>query len=468
MSDIEVFQAPGVSLAFRYTPDELAIAMQQLLEMRRAVLIEGTDYGLIPGTGSKPALLKSGAEKLVMVAGFMVHDDSLPPDPGRDGVTIRYTLLRAGNGPWVCGLCGEHYPGYPIAQAKGYAGYDEDRFYKSPAMQAAGAERVERKYAAKDNREVNPRRWEGPFDEYRAPWNSVLKMAAKRAFVAATLNAVAGSGLFTQDIDDQADPVAPATAAQGAAETYDPMAHLSPWLEKLTTESRDELRIWREREGFPAPRLMTQEHVERVLVFIGILMAGQPAPGTPATAPAQAETASTPAPPAEQAETSVEVPETQQAPDLLGALEASLAAAGLTGSEEDPERPFDDGNATSGSETSESIPPTSEMSWGERNFEEQTDPSRARARAAEAAPEQDLQARARAVHLHRIAGVAGMKKADQEAVIAVASEGRTSHAGELTEGEMEFAELLVNQVKDGTQKIQTILEAAAEMGIASR
>ena len=41
--------------------------------------------------------------------------------------------------------------------------------------------------------------------EYRAPWNTLIKMAQKRALVGAALNAVAGSGLFVSAADDADD-----------------------------------------------------------------------------------------------------------------------------------------------------------------------------------------------------------------------------------------------------------------------
>ena len=44
---------------------ELALQRRQMLvEFTRKIMVEKQDYGVIPGTGSKPALLKAGAEKL--------------------------------------------------------------------------------------------------------------------------------------------------------------------------------------------------------------------------------------------------------------------------------------------------------------------------------------------------------------------------------------------------------------------
>ena len=39
--------------------------------------------------------------------------------------------------------------------------------------------------------------------EYKAPFNTLVKMAQKRALVGAALAAVAGSGLFVADPDEQ-------------------------------------------------------------------------------------------------------------------------------------------------------------------------------------------------------------------------------------------------------------------------
>jgi hypothetical protein len=162
------------------TPVEVRARAAWIREVTKAALREGVDYGVIPGT-DRPALLKPGAEMLLLAAGLGFTITRLDDDDyvAHAGVTYRCSVRR---GDIV------------IAECDGYAGYDESRYYRS----AEDSEKAERAFAKKDRRP--PR--EDKFVEYRAPWNTILKMAQKRALVGAALNAVAGSGLFIGDGDD--------------------------------------------------------------------------------------------------------------------------------------------------------------------------------------------------------------------------------------------------------------------------
>jgi hypothetical protein len=215
--DITAIHAPGTDLA-RYAPqppeeyrarfvmsaDQAKENDRQLRDMMRAVLTEGTDYGTIPGMGDKPSLFKPGAEKLNQWFGFGFSNDrgetDRNPDGTRLGVTYRCTITKD--------LADGHT--FRVATCEGYAGYDEERFYIS----AEAAERKERANAVRYRRNPNPSK----FTEYRAPWNTILKMAQKRAFVGAVLDATAAGGLFTQDLEDMQPPsdASPAETAHPA------------------------------------------------------------------------------------------------------------------------------------------------------------------------------------------------------------------------------------------------------------
>ena len=93
----------------------------------------------------------------------------------------------------------------PIATCDGYAGYDEDKFYQPAEVAQAKAEAKERHWAEKDHRVASPAKWRH-ITEYRAPWNTVIKMAQKRAIVGAVINATAAGGLFTSDDDSDTAP----------------------------------------------------------------------------------------------------------------------------------------------------------------------------------------------------------------------------------------------------------------------
>lgn len=262
-------------LSFAHSPEQTRKWMQSLQEYRRAILVNGPDFAVIPGT-EKPSLLKPGAEKLLLAAGLGFTILKIDDDDSRthQGVTYRCTVRR---GALI------------VAECDGYAGYDESRFYTSQA----DAEAKERYNAEKWKRSVNVSK----FVEYRAPWNSVIKMAQKRAMVGGVLNALAASGLFTQDLEDVADEATPA---------FDPAALLKPHLTGMTGEQTSALKAWRQANNLPAPSQMSPAEAARALVEIGRICAisdgqglgvGIPPP-TPAVDGPEVASPATSAPPA--------------------------------------------------------------------------------------------------------------------------------------------------------------------------
>lgn len=159
-----------------------------LRDVTRAALVEHVDFGIFPGT-DRMSLLKPGAERLLLAAGLGFTITKIDDDDSRAhrGVTYRCRVHRGD-------------PSSPVAECDGYAGYDESRYYKSAEVQ----ELVERDKAKRERRPPNVEK----MLEYRAPWNTLVKMAQKRALVGAVLNAVAGSGLFAPDDDPTDEPPA--------------------------------------------------------------------------------------------------------------------------------------------------------------------------------------------------------------------------------------------------------------------
>lgn len=155
MTDLVVVES-GEILNSRLSPDGAAEWGRWVRDVMRAALTEGVDYGTIPGCGPKPAMFKSGGEMLLKAAGLGFSMERIDDDESRDhqGITYRCTVLR-----------GET----PVAVCDGYCGRDE-----------AG--------------------------RLKANWNTIVKIAQKRALVGAALNATASSGLFVADIDDDEPP----------------------------------------------------------------------------------------------------------------------------------------------------------------------------------------------------------------------------------------------------------------------
>jgi len=188
--------------------------IQRLLE---SVLIKDSHYGVIPGCGNKPALLKAGAEKIAMVF-------RLAPF-----FTIQKTDFSGGHREYeiVCELKNIQN-GMSMGQGLGSASTMESkhRYRKGetltadPVTKAYWDAKNKNDYgkmkelsAGRTPKKTTEGLWvwaipgdkvenEDPADQY----NTVLKMAKKRALVDAVLTVTAASDIFTQDIDETIDP----------------------------------------------------------------------------------------------------------------------------------------------------------------------------------------------------------------------------------------------------------------------
>lgn len=170
-------------------------------------------YGVIPGTGTKPTLLKAGAEKLCLTFRLDpqyeitekqdgVHRDILSKctlyhipsgqrfGSGMGSCSTRESKYAYRNASKKCPACGaeaiikgkdEYGGGWVCFKKKGGCG----------AKFGDGDKGIESQATGRVANEDLP-------DQY----NTVLKMANKRSLVAAVLNATAASDIFTQDIED--------------------------------------------------------------------------------------------------------------------------------------------------------------------------------------------------------------------------------------------------------------------------
>lgn len=124
-------------------------------------LKEGHDYGVVPGTGSKPTLFKPGAEKILMLLSlsseYELIEKVLDYEKGFFAFTVKCMIYRDGR---------------KITEGMGHANTRERR-YTSGKQQ----------------------------DAYTLA-NTVLKMAKKRAQVDAVLTVASLSEIFTQDLED--------------------------------------------------------------------------------------------------------------------------------------------------------------------------------------------------------------------------------------------------------------------------
>ena len=166
----------------------------------RELLVDGTDYGVIPGTRGKPTLLKPGAEKVRLA--FALADTY---DIERD-TDVEYPH----RGYEVKCLIADQQ-GIVVASGVGYCATMESRYRwrwvgdrDIPANVDPG-QILTRRRSSRNGGEYTQYRIENadPADQY----NTVLKIAKKRALVDAMLSIAALSEIFTQDVEDMAQNV---------------------------------------------------------------------------------------------------------------------------------------------------------------------------------------------------------------------------------------------------------------------
>ena len=145
---------------FAVSLEEANRRVKMLAEFVRGHMVEGEDYGIVPGTNTKPTLFKSGAEKLNAIFGLApiveVVGRNEDWDKGFVSYEVKVTLLNKRNGQ---------------VEAEGIGSCNSR----------------ERRYKNQDAANIA---------------NTILKMSKKRALVDATLSATRASGMFTQDLED--------------------------------------------------------------------------------------------------------------------------------------------------------------------------------------------------------------------------------------------------------------------------
>lgn len=170
-----------------------------VVEFTRRVMKENKDYGIIPGTGDKPTLLKPGAEKLcslfALAPEFVIVDKIVDYDKGLFYFQYRCDLFR--NGERVAsglGSCNSKEKKYRYRNVSENKATDDDKARAIRIEERRGQYGAYRVYVIENNE---------PFDLV----NTIDKMAQKRALIAATLIAANASEFFTQDIEDIASEI---------------------------------------------------------------------------------------------------------------------------------------------------------------------------------------------------------------------------------------------------------------------
>jgi hypothetical protein len=189
----------GSALEMKRNLDELKTKLQLVQQFIKEVMVEGQDYGTIPGT-DKPTLLNPGADKLSFLYGYARHIASKEEHKdfatGHYDATVRVQMIHKGTGIVVGegeGSCSTHESKYRYRWAY------ESQLPRGIDKTALQSQTFKSKKPG-DSREFTKYRVENP-DLYDI-WNTVLKMAIKRAYVAAALTSTGLSGVFNQNEEE--------------------------------------------------------------------------------------------------------------------------------------------------------------------------------------------------------------------------------------------------------------------------
>lgn len=186
---------------------------RKIAEVMDAVMKDGEHYGTIPGCGPKPTLLKAGAEVLAttfnLAPTFKISRTDLPH--GHREYEIVCTLTHVSTGAVLgegVGCCSTMESKYrwrkgqrvcPTCQQPAIlkSKYEAGGWYCFDKKGGCGAKFPD---GSKDIEQQETGRIENP--DIADVYNTVLKIAKKRAQVDCTLTAVGASDLLTQDLED--------------------------------------------------------------------------------------------------------------------------------------------------------------------------------------------------------------------------------------------------------------------------
>ncbi len=207
------------------TPDEAKTQLAQLQAFVTGYMVDGEDYGIIPGT-QKKSLFKPGAEKLCEIYGlaadveilhsiedwkfdtFPMFDYTIKTKLSRRDGTIASVGLGSCNSwesryKWrkaerLCPECGKDAICISKFDDKnGNQKFGKGSFYCFAKKDGCGA-----KFAKDDQAIIGQEVGQKLNDDIASQKNTILKMAKKRSYVDAVIAATRSGCLFTQDVED--------------------------------------------------------------------------------------------------------------------------------------------------------------------------------------------------------------------------------------------------------------------------
>jgi hypothetical protein len=189
MNDMVIHEAQRAALM---SAADVLTQVKTVKEVMVAVMKEDVHYGIVPGT-KKPSLWKPGAE--VLCAVFHVADRYRIEDLSTDDA-IRYRVICTGTHQATRVEMGEGIGECSSNETK----YKWIRCYNKKEFEHTPENRRRMDYVTtKDGKQYENMQVRAEIADVA---NTILKMAAKRAKIAMTLNVTAASDVFAQDLED--------------------------------------------------------------------------------------------------------------------------------------------------------------------------------------------------------------------------------------------------------------------------
>jgi ribosomal protein L37AE/L43A len=214
---LAVREQPGLAVTPAVTAEDLVARLEVIKDAARTAMTENVDYGKVPGT-DKDTLLKPGAEKLGVLFQLDIQlDNEKVWGPGDHLTVLSHATVfhaptgsRLGYGEGVCSTREKKYARRKADRVCPNCG--KTAIIKGKAEYGGGWVCFKKKDGCGSKfAEDDPQIVAQPAGEVENPdlpdvWNTVVKMAEKRARVDAVLAVTGASALFTQDAEDSLSP----------------------------------------------------------------------------------------------------------------------------------------------------------------------------------------------------------------------------------------------------------------------
>lgn len=208
-------QSSGELQTQEYSVDEIVGQVAKIQQVMKAVMKVDEHYGVIPGCGQKPSLLKPGAEKLGLTFRLAPRFTKEKHDLGNGHIQYEitcdlYSIVSerfCGSGLGSCSTMESKYR-YRTGPKEGTGRMVPKEYWN---LRNSEPEKAQALIGGKgfSTHKNDLGQWEivekGERVEHDNPadhYNTILKIAKKRAHVDAILTATAASDLFTQDLED--------------------------------------------------------------------------------------------------------------------------------------------------------------------------------------------------------------------------------------------------------------------------